>query len=184
MTAKSIAFKQKAIGLDYEACLAANGLLKHDPVHRGFNIVSRLGDGVLWYAIILSLPLLIPEDGPLLAVLMTLIGLLNVYVYKRIKKSLARPRPFMIYPAIQKGTRVLDEYSFPSGHTLHAVTFSIILSAYNPLLASVLVPFALATGLSRVVLGVHFPSDVLVGAFIGIVHGALAILLLTWLNLI
>lgn len=61
----------------------------------------------------------------------------------------------------------LDRYSFPSGHTLHAVCFTGIACAYQPLFAWVLVPFALLVALSRLVLGLHYPSDVLAGALIG-----------------
>lgn len=184
MTSKAITIKQKAGHLDLMLCQLANGLLRKPVVHRFFHVVSRMGDGLFWYALILSLPLLMPSGGVLYAVMMTLVGLLNVYVYKRIKKALARPRPFITYPQIVKGTSVLDEFSFPSGHTLHAVTFSMMLIAYSPLMAVFLVPFALLTAMSRVILGVHFPSDVLVGACIGFIHGGIAILFLGWLQLI
>ncbi|MCG8313297.1 MAG: phosphatase PAP2 family protein [Pseudomonadales bacterium] len=184
MENRAVIFKQKASDLDFFVCQAINGLLKHEWVHRFFVVVSRLGDGVLWYALILSLPILLPEHGIALAVMMTVVGLGNVYVYKRIKRALARPRPFMSYPSITQGASVLDEYSFPSGHTLHAVTFTIILVAYNPLLSVCLVPFAVLTAMSRVVLGVHFPSDVIVGALIGVIHGWIALLLLGWLQII
>jgi membrane-associated phospholipid phosphatase len=55
----------------------------------------------------------------------------------------------------------LDEFSFPSGHTLHAVSFTIVALAYYPWLAPLLVPFTAGVALSRVVLGLHYPSDVL-----------------------
>ena len=61
----------------------------------------------------------------------------------------------------------LDEFSFPSGHTLHAVAFSIVAVAHYPLLAVVLLPFTACVALSRVVLGLHYPSDVLAAIGIG-----------------
>ena len=61
----------------------------------------------------------------------------------------------------------LDEYSFPSGHTLHAVSFTLIAVHYYPKLAWLLLPFAVLVALSRVVLGLHYPSDVLAGALLG-----------------
>jgi undecaprenyl-diphosphatase len=54
----------------------------------------------------------------------------------------------------------LDEFSFPPD-TLHAVSFTIVALAYYPWLAPLLVPFTLGVALSRVVLGLHYPSDVL-----------------------
>ena len=61
----------------------------------------------------------------------------------------------------------LDEFSFPSGHTLHAVSFTLIALAYFPMLAPLLVPFTLLVALSRIVLGLHYPSDVLAATVIG-----------------
>lgn len=184
MATRSMVLKQKAVSLDYWLCRSANSWLKQAEVHRAFVLISRLGDGVFWYVLILSLPFLIPDDGTALAIVMSAVGLLNVFVYKRIKKSLARPRPFVRYAAIQKGAPVLDEYSFPSGHTLHAVTFAVVLVAYSPLFASVFVPIALLTAASRVILGVHYPSDVLFGAALGLLHGWVAVVALSWIGLI
>ena len=50
---------------------------------------------------------------------------------------------------------------------MHAVAFAILFSAYLPFLAWLMVPFALFVAASRVVLGLHYPSDVLVGAALG-----------------
>jgi undecaprenyl-diphosphatase len=61
----------------------------------------------------------------------------------------------------------LDHYSFPSGHTLHAVSFTVVALHYYPQLAWVLVPFTLLVAGSRVFLGLHYPSDVAAAAAIG-----------------
>jgi undecaprenyl-diphosphatase len=61
----------------------------------------------------------------------------------------------------------LDHYSFPSGHTLHAVSFTVILTTYLPGLAGALVALASLIALSRVILGLHYPTDVAAGAALG-----------------
>jgi undecaprenyl-diphosphatase len=82
-----------------------------------------------------------------------------------------RERPFITHASIDPAAAPLDRYSFPSGHTLHAVSFAWQASAHFPELAWVLLPLAGLIAGSRVVLGLHYPSDVLAGAAIG---GALA----------
>ena len=132
-----------------------------------FAIISRLGNGVFWYVLMLALPLLYGVDAIQTSVMMLITGLVGVLIYKLLKSNLVRQRPCIHHDAIQQGTAMLDLYSFPSGHTLHAVTFTIIAVQAFPGLGMILVPFALLIAASRVVLGLHYPSDVLAGALIG-----------------
>jgi undecaprenyl-diphosphatase len=83
------------------------------------------------------------------------------------KQRFVRERPYISHLRIRVGTAPLDRYSFPSGHTLHAVCFAILLTAYFPVFAWLVVPFAALVAVSRVVLGLHYPTDVVVGALIG-----------------
>lgn len=130
-------------------------------------IASRLGDGALWYALIGTLPLWGGPAGLKSALYLVALGAVNVVFYKALKQRVARPRPFVSCPGIRACAPSLDEYSFPSGHTMHAVSFSLVLAHYHPGLAVPLWGFTALIALSRVVLGLHYPSDVAIGAAIG-----------------
>ncbi|SET01361.1 phosphatase PAP2 family protein [Marinobacter segnicrescens] len=156
---------------EFAFCRMINSSLRFRPVTMLFQVVSRLGDGWLWYALILSLPLMYPDEGLAIALLMTGAGLTCTLTYKCLKRTLVRERPFISFPVIHCGTPPLDRYSFPSGHTLHAVCFTTVLALTLPALALVVLPFTLAVAASRVVLGLHYPSDVLAGALVGGVMG-------------
>ena len=139
---------------------------------------SRLGDGVLWYGLILVLPLVAGPRGWLCAEHMLLAGVISLLMYKGLKHLAGRPRPYMDCPDIRLCGRVLDQFSFPSGHTFHAVGFSLCLVYYFPVGAALLVPIVILIALSRVVLGMHYPSDVLAGAGFGVIVGLLSVWLI------
>ena len=129
-------------------------------------LCSRLADGPLWVALIVLLPWL-SDGGGREAGLMLLLGAVNLAVYYALKRSTRRQRPFERCHDIQACLKVPDAFSFPSGHTLHAFAFAMLLGSFHPTLAPLLWGFAALVGLSRVVLGLPFPSDVLFGALLG-----------------
>ena len=153
--------------LDSALCVRFNGAVHIAPVCLVFRVVSRLGDGVFWYSLMLALLTTggASAFGPVGRMAGT--GLACTLIYKWLKSKTSRPRPFAVENAVRAGADPLDPFSFPSGHTLHAVAFSIVAIAYYPLLAWLLVPFTLMVAASRVVLGLHYPSDVLAGAALG-----------------
>lgn len=136
---------------------------------------SRLGDGLLWVAIALTIPLLGGPQGVPCAIQMLGVGAVNLALYALLKRCIGRARPFVDCPGIRACARALDQYSFPSGHTLHAVAFATLLSWHYPVFAIPLWIFAALVMASRVVLGLHYPSDVAVGAIIGASTAAIAL---------
>ncbi len=150
-------------------CLRINQGCRRAEIRRLFVLASRLGDGGLWYALMAVLAATGGEDGARLALQMAAAGVAGVGLYKYLKQRLVRERPFVSHEAILCGTAPLDQYSFPSGHTLHAVCFTVLAFAQLPALGMLLLPFALLVAASRVVLGLHYPSDVLAGGLIGAV---------------
>jgi undecaprenyl-diphosphatase len=153
--------------IEYAWCLRLNRTCSSPAVRDLFAAVSRLGDGVFWYALIILLPIVYGEAALFPAIRMAVVGFVGVGLYKVLKSRLVRERPYIALAGIVPGTKALDRYSFPSGHTLHAVSFTILAVASFPILGWLLVPFAALVAASRVVLGLHYPSDVAAGALIG-----------------
>jgi undecaprenyl-diphosphatase len=148
-------------------CLRFQQTVRHRAVVRLFAVVSRLGDGGFWYALMAIM--LLTQGATAVPVVgrMLLAGAVCLALYKWLKARTTRPRPCARHDRIQPRVAPLDEYSFPSGHTLHAVAFTLIAVHDYPLLAWLLLPFATLVALSRIVLGLHYPSDVLAGALLG-----------------
>jgi undecaprenyl-diphosphatase len=152
---------------EHSWCLRLNRGCNVRTVRRVFSAVSWLGDGIFWYTLILTLPLLYGEAGLMPALRMALVGFTGLALYKYLKSRLVRERPYISLAGVVAGTPALDRYSFPSGHTLHATSFTVLALTSFPELAVLLAPFAALVAASRVVLGLHYPTDVLAGASIG-----------------
>ncbi len=148
-------------------CITANRISCRPVGWWLFTTVSRLGDGLFWFILILSLPLCYGMKALHPVVHLFIAGLCCVALSKGVKSGTTRPRPYQVEERIHRGGIPLDQYSFPSGHTLHAVAFSIIAAIYHPTLVWLVVPFTGLVAVSRVVLGLHYPSDVLAGAALG-----------------
>jgi undecaprenyl-diphosphatase len=132
-----------------------------------FGGISRLGDGIFWYALMAVLVFVGGARGALAAAHMALTGLVALQLYRVLKRWTRRPRPYRGCPGVTAWIPPLDEFSFPSGHTLQAVSFSIVAIAWYPQLAPLLIGFSLLVAASRVILGLHYPSDVLAAILIG-----------------
>lgn len=150
-------------------CLAFSRLQRQRSIRVAFVLASRLGDGGAWVVLLIAL-LVVQGSLALPAVLhMGLTALTGFAFYRLIKKQARRLRPCDQAPHLVPATPALDHYSFPSGHTLHAVLFTSMAISYYPALAIWLVPLTIMIAASRVILGLHYPSDVLAGAGMGLV---------------
>ncbi len=158
---------------EYRLCRGLNRGAGLPGVRWVFQAASRLGDGVVWYLLVGALPLIYGRSAVRPALVMAVTGLVGLLIYKWLKTRLLRERPFIRHPGITLAMPPLDRYSFPSGHTLHAVSFTWLAVERFPSLAWILIPLAGLIAASRVVLGLHYPSDVLAGGAIG---AALALL--------
>lgn len=148
-------------------CRYLNRSSRSSLVREPFRLVSWLGDGWVWYALLLALPATYGFDGLGAALHAAATAAVCLALYKLIKSRAVRERPYITHSAIECASAPLDRYSFPSGHTLHAVCFTLMITSYYPEWTSALVALTTLIALSRVILGLHYPTDVAAGAVLG-----------------
>lgn len=146
-------------------------------------VATRLGDGWLWYA--LGLALLFDGGAQRFAAVGAAgsASLLGILVFKLLKRLSQRPRPCQLEPHCWCKVLPPDRFSFPSGHTMTAFSISLVVSYFYPSLEAPLFFVAASIALSRIVLGMHFLSDVLAGMIFGVALGCAAITVFASLGL-
>ncbi len=156
-------------------CLRINGLSRRKFVRRFFSVVSRLGDYPAWVAVGIVVAIMQGADAMSFVAQAAVTAAAGIAVYKFLKKKLVRERPYITNGSIVLGEAPLDRYSFPSGHTLHAVSLTTLYGSYEPMLLWLLAPYAILVAASRIILGLHYPSDVIAGAALGAALAALSL---------
>jgi undecaprenyl-diphosphatase len=117
---------------DEALCLCINQASRLHELRILFRAVSRLGDGIFWYALMVGLLVTQREAAAQPVLQMTLTGLACTLVYKWFKAKTTRARPYEGIHTIPLSADPLDPHSFPSGHTLHAVAFTLIALHHYP----------------------------------------------------
>ena len=139
---------------------------------------TRGGDGWLWYAMGLIV-LLAGGTERFRAVGASMLAAgSGIVLFRQIKRMSGRRRPCMFEPHCWAKLLPPDQFSFPSGHTITAFSVAVSLSLFYPPLTAGLLFCAASVAASRVLLGMHFLSDVLAGATIGalLAYGAVWLL--------
>jgi len=135
---------------------------------------TRGGDGWLWYALGLAILCLggnqrFPAVGAA-----TLAAAMGIAAFLSLKKATGRRRPCALEPHCWATLLPPDRFSFPSGHTITAFAVAVSVSLFYPEMVIGLLFCALSVAASRILLGMHFLSDVLAGAAIGTALGLVA----------
>jgi undecaprenyl-diphosphatase len=128
---------------------------------------TRAGDGWLWYLTGLSILLLGGGDRLTAIASAGSAALVGVGFFKLLKKLSGRKRPCEIEPHCWATLLPPDRFSFPSGHTITAFSVAIALGEFYPALLPALLFCALSIAASRILLGMHFLSDVVAAAVLG-----------------
>jgi len=134
---------------------------------------TRSGDGWLWYAMGLAVLVLGGKTRFEAVGAAGLSSVLSILLFQWLKRLTGRRRPCQIEPHCWATLLPPDQFSFPSGHTMTAFAVAIPLSLFYPTLSIGLLFCALSIAMSRIVLGMHFLSDVVAGALIGTALGYL-----------
>jgi undecaprenyl-diphosphatase len=140
---------------------------------------TRAGDGWLWYSLGI---ILLFAGGPsrfLAVTSATLAAVAGIAVFTVLKRVSGRKRPCALEPHCWATLLPPDQFSFPSGHSITAFAVVIPLVQFYPALTVGLFFCAISVALSRIILGMHFLSDVLAGAAIGSLLGYASLTLFT-----
>lgn len=130
-------------------------------------LVSRTADGFFYPFLGLALWFFGGVQGQLFASTLSLGFLFERPLYLILKKGLKRNRPAEALPDFKSFIIPSDQFSFPSGHTSGAFATATALAMFFPDTIPIVYGWAAMVGVSRVTLGVHFPTDTLVGAAMG-----------------
>jgi undecaprenyl-diphosphatase len=144
-----------------------NQRIQHSFLDHLFSKITHLGGATA--TIVISLCFGLFGHGALrLAGIQALIALTISHIpVAIIKKKYPRLRPYLVLPQTIIGKNPLTDHSFPSGHTTAIFSIMIPFVLAMPILGLILIPAALLVGISRIYLGLHYPSDCLAGCFIG-----------------
>ncbi|MGC8765171.1 MAG: phosphatase PAP2 family protein [Brevinematia bacterium] len=138
-------------------------------------IVTIIGDGYVWLLLCFIFFFVNFFTGLSLS-----IGLvLQAFLQQLFKRIFIRKRPYETHVEITKVINPPDKFSFPSGHTTAAFTMVFILYYLYPVLFVPTLILAIMIGISRIYLGLHYPTDVIAGVVLGFISSKLAILTAT-----
>jgi len=137
-------------------------------------LATRAGDGWLWAAVGLAL-LLTPSADRFRAVEAAGAAVAaGIVLFHSLKRTFCRTRPLDIEPHCWAHIVTRDRFSFPSGHSTTAFAVAASLGSFYPEIMPVLLLLALNVAVSRVIVGMHFVSDVMAGSSMGALLGYIA----------
>jgi undecaprenyl-diphosphatase len=142
---------------------------------------TRCGDGWLWYATAAMIGLFGGHHR--WAALASAVAAVSfgIVLFLRLKRAFGRRRPCSMEPHCWATLLPPDQFSFPSGHTITAFAVTLSVGAFYPAMLPGLLFCAASVAASRILLGMHFLTDVLAGAAIGSAVGSVAAAVAEWL---
>ena len=143
-------------------------------VNEIFKVITMFGEmGAFW--IVLSLLMLIFEETRTCAIVM-IVSLVLGFVFNDfvLKNIFARERPFIVHPEFVDFLKSIkydlpSGFSLPSGHAYSSFNCAVVITCFHKKLGYIVLPLAFLIAISRIFLCVHYPTDVLLGAMLGII---------------
>lgn len=153
---------------DYVSVLTINGLASK-PFTSVVVLYTEFGGEILWIVLAPTLYILGKTSGRRSAVMMAAAIALGSIIELIVGQIYYRPRPYLILSDLNLFSSILSQDpSFPSGHTARAFAGALAFSYNYKRWSYLMLPLAVAVGLSRVYLAVHYPSDIIGGALVGL----------------
>ena len=169
--------------LDGDILLWIQEYIRNDFLTPIFKFITSLGDeGYLWIAIAILLVCIKGYRKVGISVGVSLLGSL-VFNNMLIKNLVARPRPYRVLENLTILIKEPGEYSFPSGHTASSFAAAVVLFMLLPRKYGVpAMIMAFLIGISRLYVGVHYPTDVMAGMVMGTLLAIGAVKLVSFFN--
>ncbi|EST11034.1 PAP2 family phosphoesterase [Sporolactobacillus laevolacticus DSM 442] len=141
-----------------------------------FRTITNIGGAILEILLVLFLLVFARGQLRLTAVACAVSLTASHLVVQIFKKCFPRKRPYLILDGTNFPINALRDHSFPSGHTTAIFSVIIPLILFHPSLSIILLPVGFSVAISRIFLGLHYPSDVLAGMLLGSLTGYICFL--------
>lgn len=138
-----------------------------------FRMITHMGGALFISATTLLLIILTTNQTRLTAISSAAALALSHIPVQLVKKLFPRKRPYLQIETTKILPNPLKDHSFPSGHTTAVFSVIVPFLVQIPSLTAILIPLGLSVGVSRIYLGLHYPSDVIAGGILGAFFGSL-----------
>lgn len=137
-------------------------------------LATRAGDGWLWGLVGIAV-LFSPDPFRFHAIEAAACAVaVGIVLFHQLKRKVCRVRPKDVEPHCWAKIVTRDKFSFPSGHSTTAFAVALSLGSFYPEIMPLLLMLAANVAISRVIVGMHFLSDILVGSGMGALLGYIA----------
>lgn len=153
--------------LDRDFYLWCNQFQQSPEVIAIFRFISRTGDGQLYVAIAILLYLIDGQHQHSFVHTGLIAFAIEIPSFLLLKQFIKRDRPAVSIPIAKQAFEPTGKFSLPSGHSAAAFAMAILVAIFYPDYASIVLTWASLIAVSRVMLGVHYATDIIAGAILG-----------------